>query len=82
MTLEEAQNKILELTNELKTVKDERDVLSQNNKTLETDLKNARDLNQRYYEQLEMGKAPETDEEPDEAPLSCEDFAKNLHIIK
>lgn len=82
MTLEEAQNKILELTDELKTVKSERDTLSQNNKALEDDLKKARELNQTYYERLEMGKTEESSEEPDETPPSCEDFAKTLHFIK
>lgn len=82
MTLEEAQNKILELTDKLNTVTNERDTLSQNNKTLEDDLKKARELNQTYYERLEMGKAEESSEEPDETPTSCEDFAKTLHFIK
>lgn len=81
MTIEEAQNRILELETQLADVTSERDTLSQNNESLTTDLKNARELNQRYFERLNMGKAEET-EEHEEPALSCEDFAKTLNIIK
>jgi outer membrane murein-binding lipoprotein Lpp len=82
MTLEEAQNKILELETKVSNLESERDTLSQNNETLTNDLKNARDLNQRYYERLNMGTASDADDdEPEETPPTCEEFASKLNII-
>lgn len=81
MTLEEAQNRILELEGQLAEVTNERDTLSQNNNALTTDLENARALNQKLFERVSVAEVEdEPEEEPETAP-SCEEFAKTLKIL-
>ena len=81
MTLEEAQAKIVELTEKVTELENEKSTLSENNKTLSEDLENVRTLNQRYFEKLTAQTLSKEDEEEDEPEvLSCEDFAKTLTI--
>ena len=82
-TLEEAQAEIIRL-NELVTERtNERDTFSQNNETLKTENESLRTLNQQYFNKLAAQYSPQTDEthDGDEEVLSCEEFAKTLHII-
>lgn len=80
-TIEQAQERILELESQLETVTTERDTLLHDKSELSTHLENARTLNQKLFERVEAqhadGSAPDDDDEP--AP-SCEDFAKSLNI--
>lgn len=78
MTLEEAQARIVELTDENETLKTEKQTLSENNETLSKDLKNARDLNQKLMLRVTHD---EPNDDGNDAPVpTCEDFAKTLKI--
>lgn len=81
MTLEEAQAKILELTDEITQLKTVKETLSQNNETLTADNENLRTLNQKYFNRLiaEENKEAE-DEEQDEPVPTMEEFAKTLGL--
>lgn len=80
MTLEQAQERILELESELEARTAERDTLLQNNNELTTNLENARRLNQKLFERVEAQKSEEArPQEDDEAP-TCEEFAKTIII--
>lgn len=84
MTLEEAQQRILELTEENQNLKTERDTLSSNNETLKKDVDDLRQLNQKYFNKLiaqDDTKTPGKGEEPDEPVKSCEEFAMGINII-
>lgn len=81
-TIEEAQAEILRLQKENTELTNERDTLSQNNKTLAADLEKVRTLNQDYFNRLTAqysGQAGEKEEETEEAP-TCEEFAKTLKL--
>lgn len=82
-TLEQAQEKILELTEQVDSLTVERDTLSQNNKQLTTDLENSRTLVQKYFNKLIAQETPQNDDGDDdeEEIQTCEDFAKTLNII-
>lgn len=80
MTLEEAQEKIIELTDQLATVTGERDTLSSDNETLRTDNDNLRALNQKYFNRLIAQEAPEDNHDKEAAALTCEEFAATLDI--
>lgn len=79
MTLEEAQAQIVDLNERLTEVTNERDTLSQNNKTLTDENNSLRSLNQKYFNKLS---AQYSHEEPEDEkpPVSCEEFAKTLNI--
>lgn len=82
MTLEEAQQKILDLTEENQNLKTEKETLSGENKTLKEDNENLRTINQKYFNKLlaqETPEKPEDEEESDEVQ-SCEEFAKTITI--
>lgn len=81
MTLEEAQERILELTEQNQTLTAQNESLSQNNETLTAECENLRTLNQKYFNKLIAQETPENDpkDEPEET-LSCEEFAKTLNI--
>lgn len=83
MTLEEAQEQIVNLQNSLTEVTNERDTLKSNNQKLTNDLTRVRELNQRYFEKLSAQYVPTggdpNDNDPDPEP-TCEEFAKNLKI--
>ena len=82
MTLEEAQEQIVNLQNSFTEVTNERDTLKANNQNLTNDLTRVRELNQRYFEKLSAqyvppGGDPKDDHEPEP---TCEEFAKTLKI--
>lgn len=81
-TLEEARAEIVRLNEGLTERTNERDTLSENNKTLTADLERVRTLNQSYFNKLAAQysePAGEKDEVTEEAP-TCEEFAKQLVI--
>lgn len=80
MTLEEAQQKILDLTEENQKLKQEKDTLTAEKETLSQDNENLRTLNQKYFNKLIAQEDPEDGKkkgEPDDVP-TCEEFAKTL----
>lgn len=81
MTIEEAQEQILELTEQVQNLTTERDSLSQDNETIKAENESLRTLNQKYFNKLVAQDDGKKDDgkEPEEVP-SCEDFAKNLKI--
>lgn len=81
-TLETAQAEIVRLNGVITELQTERDALSRNNETLTHDLDESRKLNQNYFNQLsvQFSKPEGEDEETEEEPLSCEDFARTLNI--
>lgn len=81
MTLEEAQAEIVRLNEELTERTNERDTLSQNNKSLSEDNERLRKLNQNYFNKLSAQFPAKEDKNDDEKEvLSCEEFAKNIKI--
>lgn len=83
MTLEQAQERIVELTDELQNLMQERDTLSQDNESLTEECENLRTLNQKYFNRImqqDTDNNTNKDEEVDEIP-SCVDFAKSINII-
>lgn len=82
MTLEEAQEQIVNLQNSLTEVTNERDTLKTNNQNLTNDLTRVRELNQRYFEKLSAQYVPpggDTGNDGHEEP-TCEEFARTLKI--
>ena len=82
MTLEEAQQKILDLTEENQKLKQEKETLSTDKTNLEKDNENLRTINQKYFNKLiaqetEPNKPDKKD--PEDVP-TCEQFAKDLDI--
>ncbi len=82
MTLEEAQAEIVSLNDELTERTNERDTLSQNNKTLTEDNERLRKLNQNYFNKLSAQFPVQDDKKNNEEKEveSCEEFAKKLTI--
>lgn len=83
-TLEQAQERIVELTEENAQLKTERDTLSKNNETLTSDLENQRTLTQKYFNKLIAQEETDNqnengDDEGDDVP-TCEEFAKTLNL--
>lgn len=80
-TLEEAQAEIVRLNEALTQATTERDALSVQAMNLTGDLERVRNLNQQYFLKLSQQFAgPQQEEEKDETPPSCEDFAKTLEL--
>lgn len=81
MTLEEAQQQIIELTEQNNQLKNDNETLSQNNSSLNEELERVRTINQDYFNRLMQQKdnLDDGDEEEEDTP-SCEDFAKTLNI--
>lgn len=78
MTLEEAQQEILRLDAELKTVTAERDTLFHEHETVKASLEEARTLNQKLFLEVRQG-STETPPEPDEPDVpSCVELAKKI----
>lgn len=80
MTLEEAQERILELEDQLAQADITNETLSQHNEDLQRDVDSLRTLNQKYFNKLiaqEEEDGKDEDEEEPEIP-SCEDFAKDI----
>lgn len=82
-TLEEARAEILRLQEVNTELTNERDTLSQNNKSLTGELEQVRKLNQQYFNKLSAQYSPEPDktDNDEEQVKSCEDFAKTLNIL-
>lgn len=82
MTLEEAQARIIELTEENTQLTQERDTLSQNNEALTTENENLRTLNQKYFNKLiaQEEDAKKDDGEEGESVPTCEEFAESINI--
>lgn len=80
-TIEEARAEILRLQEENTKLTNERDTLSQNNKTLETDLESVRKLNQAYFNKLSAQYTTTEDKKDnDEEVPSCVEYAKTIKI--
>lgn len=85
MTLEEAQEKILELTEENQNLKTERDSLSQEKETLTKDNESLRTLNQKYFNKLiaqeadTTGQTSKDDEEGEKVP-TWDEIAEKLNF--
>ena len=80
MTLEEAQEQILELQDQVTALTGERDTLSQVNTALTEKVEELRTLNQKLFLRTQAGTAEEPkNEEP--APASCEEFAKTIKLF-
>ena len=81
MTLEEAQAEILRLQEENQNLTTERDALSQDKTTLTTELESVRKLNQTYFNKLQAQYSnPEgKNNEDDDEPQSCEEYAKTIY---
>ena len=79
LTLEQAMERIVELTEQNQQLTTERDTLSQNNTELSGQCEELRKLNQKYFNKLIAQEADheEGKKQPDPVP-SCEDFAKTL----
>ena len=79
-TLEEAQARILELDEEIETLKGEKNKLSDDNKTLTETNENLRSLNQKYFNKLIAQDDTKTHNEGQEGEevTTCEEFAKTL----
>lgn len=82
MTLEEAQQRILDLTEEVQNLTTERDTLSQDNENLRRESEDLRTLNQKYFNKLLAQETHENhdDDEEHEEVATCEEFAKTLTI--
>lgn len=80
MTLEEAQARIIELTEENQTLTAERDSLSQDNENLRNESEELRKLNQTYFNKLIAQDKPKEEEEEEEPIPTCEEFAASLNI--
>lgn len=80
MTLEEAQAKVIELTEQVQTITAERDSLSQDNEKLKNESEELRKLNQKYFNKLIAQDKPEQEEDEPEPVPTCEEFAAKLDI--
>lgn len=79
MTLEQAQERILELTEQNTNLTTERDNLTTERDNLTTECEELRKLNQKYFNRLiAQEDTRDRDEEKEETPLTCEEFAKTL----
>ena len=79
MTLEEAQARILELTDENTQLKADKEELSKDNETLKADYENLRTLNQSYFNRLiAQEQSDEGDEGEEDDTPTCSEFAKTL----
>lgn len=80
MTLEEAQARIVELTEENEALTSERDSLSQNNADLTTECEKLRKMNQTYFNKLIAQHDKPDKPEDEETPPTCEEFAAKLNM--
>ena len=80
-TLEDAQERIVELEEQLAQEQENARTLSQNNENLTADVERLRTLNQKYFNKLIAQEEQEDKEDDeDEEVLSCEDFAKTIKL--
>ena len=75
MTLEEAQEKILELQGQVTELTNERDALTADKKDLAENLEKVRSLNQKYFNQLSAQYAPKEEEAEEEVEVEAEEDA-------
>lgn len=80
MTLEEAQARIVELTEENQRLQNDNDTLSQNNSSLNEEIEKVRTINQDYFNRLIQQNNSEEKEEEEEKTPTCEEFALTLNI--
>lgn len=82
MTIEEAQEQIVNLQNSVTELTNERDTLKSNNQKLNEDLTRVRELNQRYFEKLSAQYVPPGGDpgNDDHEEPTCEEFARTLKI--
>jgi len=80
ITIESLQERVLELETQLNTANAEKETLSKNNNQLIADLDRARTLNQKLFERVTVtnSEEPGKNNDGEEEPLSCEEFAKKL----
>lgn len=77
-TLEEAQARILELEQELESVTNERDTLSENNNSLNERVAQLSERCQNFFNQIiQQRENPDTDEEDEEGP-TLEEFTNSI----
>ena len=78
-TLEQAQERILELEELNQNLTTERDSLSQDINSLREENERVRTLNQKYFNKLiAQDETNGTNKQKEEPEKSCEDFAKEL----
>lgn len=78
MTLEEAQEQIVELQEQLETANASNETLSQDNENLKADVDRLRTINQKYFNKL-IAQDDKTDSDAtDEVIPTCEQFAEEL----
>lgn len=83
MTLEEAQEKIIELTEQVNTLTQERDNLTESNNTLTADNESLRSLNQKYFNKLIAQDVQDNGDgqgDGDDVAPTCEEFASSINI--
>ena len=85
MTLEEAQQRIIELTEEVQTLTGERDAAQQTAQQLTAETEELRTLNQRYFNKLIAqdkltANIANNEDKEEPVPPSCEEFAKTLKL--
>lgn len=80
MTLEEAQERILELEEQVTTLTNERDQTRETLTETEKHLQEVRDLNHKYFLRLSSQADPDPDDKDDEPVPTCEEFAATLKI--
>lgn len=81
MTLEEAQARIVELTEENTRLTNDNETLSQNNIQLTEEIEKVRTINQNYYNRLMAQNDGDEGDDGDEPETpTCEEFAQNLNI--
>lgn len=80
MTLEQAQERIVELTEQVEQLTQNNNDLTSQLDTLQNDNKSLRDLNQKYFNKLiAQERTPENeDKNEDEEIPTCEDFAMDF----
>lgn len=77
MTLEEALDQIMQLTQQNNDLTTERDALITERDQLSKDLTASREQAQRFFLQVTQGSAPD---EPESEPVkTCEDFARGIY---
>lgn len=80
MTLEQAQARILELTEQNENLIAERDMVLQDNESLRSESEELRKLNQKYFNKLIAQDKQEEEKVEDEPVPTCEEFAAKLNI--
>ena len=81
MTLEQAQQQILDLQDQLATVTAERDTLSENNNTLTAEVEDLRTLNQKLFLRTQANHTPTEEPEEDPPVPTCEEYAKTITLF-